>query len=355
MPDTLIVFKSDFSRGTLLKKSFKIALVFLLLFLSGSMAAGCTTETPKLYEETRTMMDTFIRIAVIAKEEIAQKAINAAFTRFQEIEQIATSWDSDGEAYQLNETGYLENPSSELVEMLELSIECNELTDGYFDITVQPLLDIWKFVPDAEQQFWELDRETQQARIDEVMGLVGSDRIIIEDGSVRLLEGSEITLGGIAKGYAADKAIEIISGMGIKHALVDAGGDMKTLGLNPDGQRWNVAMVNPEDTTQFLADFYVTGMAVTTSGNYVRYFSPDKTANHILNPKTGFSTVGCVSVTVITETGAISDALSTAIMAMGLEKGMALVESLDDVEALIVDSDFTIHESSGLSNYQEQK
>lgn len=301
------------------------------------------------------MMDTFIRIAVYSEEDIALEAIDAAFKRFEEIEHIASSWNSTAEAYRLNETGYLKNPSPELIEMLELSIEYNELTDGYFDITVQPLLNLWQFVPGAEKQFWELDKETQQARIDEAMVFVGPDRIIIENSSVRLLEGSEITLGGIAKGYAADKAIELIAGMGVKHALVDAGGDMKALGLNPDGERWNVALVNPEDTTQFLADFYVSGMAVTTSGNYARYFSPDKTANHILNPKTGFSTIGCTSATVITDIGALADALSTALMAMGPEKGMALVESMDNVEALVVDAEFAIHESSGLSKYQGQK
>jgi thiamine biosynthesis lipoprotein len=269
----------------------------------------------------------------------------------EEIEAIATTWDSSGEAYKLNENGYLDNPSGELIELLTLSKEYYEVTDGYFDITVQPLLDLWSFKPGAEKQFWELDAAEQQAAVDETMKLVGSDRIIVENGSVRLEEGTKITLGGIAKGYAADEALETIAGMGIKNALIDAGGDIRTIGAQPSGEKWGIALVNPDDTSQMLAGFLIEDMSVTTSGNYERYFDEEKEVHHILNPKTGYSANECISVSIITKNGAMADALATGVFALGPEEGMKLVESLDNVEAFIVDSDRNIHRSSGVSGY----
>lgn len=316
---------------------------------------GCDNEVLERFEDTRDMMDTYVRVVVYAEETKAQEAIEAAYSRMEEIERIATTWDSEGEAFRLNETGYLENASEELIELLELSIEYNKITGGSFDITVQPLLNLWQYDAEAETQFWELDEATQLDRVAETMLVTGSDRIHIQGRSVRLDEGTLITLGGIAKGYAGDEALETLVDMGIKHALVDAGGDIKTLGSLPDREPWGIALVNPDDTTQLLAAFNVAGMSVTTSGNYERYFNPEKTVHHILNPHTGFSATDCISVTIIAECGARADALATSVFVMGPVEGLALVESLDNVETMIVDSNRDIYRSSGLSRYLSEE
>ncbi len=296
-------------------------------------------------------MDTFVTVIIYSTPEISQETINASFARMEEIETIATTWDSKGEAYRLNETGYLDNPSEELRELIELSLEYYDITDGRFDITVQPLLDLWEYDPDAEKQFWDMDTSFQLSAIDTAMKLVGNDRIILDGNSIRLMEGSKITLGGIAKGYAADEALETLKSLGIKNALINAGGDIRTLGTKPGGEGWEIALVNPDDTTQSLAGFVVDGLAVTTSGNYERYFNPDKSAHHIMDPKTGFSAGGCISVTIIAENGVRADALATGVFVLGPDEGMDLVESLNNVETLIVDTDRNIHRSSGLSRY----
>ena len=296
-------------------------------------------------------MDTYVRIAVYANEEIAAEAINAAFARMEEIEKIATTWDSEGEAFELNRSGYFDAPSDELLELINLSIYYSELTDGSFDITVQPILDLWQYDPDAEKQFWELDESTQTAAINEALELVGPDQIIISDNTIRLKEGAGITLGGIAKGYAADEALRVIAEMGIKHALIDAGGDIGTLGTKPDGNLWSVALVNPDDTSQSLAEFRLSDRAIATSGNYERYFDLTKEVHHIVNPKTGYSAIECISVTIITHNCTRADALATSVFVMGPSDGMMLVELLDDVEALIVDSDRMTYQSSGLADY----
>jgi thiamine biosynthesis lipoprotein len=301
-------------------------------------------------------MDTYVKVVIYADEEIAEEAINAAFVRIEEITRIATTWDSEGEAFKLNQTGYSDTPSDELLELINLSLYYSELTDGSFDITVQPLLDLWEYNPDADKQFWELDESTQKAEINKALKLVGSDQIIIEDNTIRFKEeGTKITLGGIAKGYAVDEALEVLKDMGIKYALVDAGGDIGTLGSRPEGELWSIALVNPDDTSEYLVDFKIKDKSVATSGNYERYFDLEKEVHHIINPNTGYSATGSISVTIIAENCTQADALATAVFVMGPEDGVLLVESLDDVEAFIVDADRIIHQSSGLSRYLSER
>lgn len=336
-------------------KLYKSLFGLLLLIIVLPVTFGCTKELPAKFEETHSLMDTYVRVVVYTDEDIAGEAINAAFARIEEIEKIATTWDSEGKAFQLNQSGYLDAPPDELLELIDLSVYYSELTDGSFDITVQPLLDLWAYDPDAEQQFWELDESTQTAAINEALKLVGPNQIIISNGTIRLKENAAITLGGIAKGYAVDEALRVIANMGIKYALIDAGGDIGTLGTKPDGELWNVALANPDDTSQSLAHFRFSNRAVATSGNYERYFDPKKEVHHIVNPKTGYSAGECISATIIAESCTRADTLATSVFVMGPQAGLALVESLDDVEALIVGSDRIIYQSSELSDYLQEE
>jgi len=123
-----------------------------------------------------------------------------------------------------------------------------------------------------------------------MMPLIGSDKITVTDNRITLeVKGMEVTYGGIAKGYAVDEAIKAIKTTGVEQAIITIGGENCTLGTKPDGKPWEVALVNPANTSQLLAAFEWTGeRAISTSGNYERYFSPDKKVNHLMNPKTGF-------------------------------------------------------------------
>ncbi len=323
-------------------------LVILLAIALGSIS--CIAKPPSKWEQTRSMMDTFVTITVYSDEETADEAIDAAFARMEEIERKASIFDEQSEASQLNRDGYLDAPSDDLLELLTASLDYSQLTDGYFDITVQPLLDLWA------GGLWQESEEVQQSRINETLGLVEWDKVGIEDNRIYLkTEGMEITLGGIAKGYAVDEALEVLEDIGIKHALVNAGGDMSTIDSKPDGKPWSVALVNPDNTTQSLATFNLSDKSVATSGNYERYFDPEKKAHHIINPKTGYSATECISVTIIAENGTQADALATSVFVMGPLEGMNLVESLDGVECLIVDAERTIHRSSGLPQYISER
>ena len=339
-----------------MKKPYQVIVVLLILLIVLLMSVTCAGEPPMMFEETRSMMDTYVRVVVYSNEETAEEALSAAFDRIEEVVNIASTFDETAEAFKLNRDGHLDTPSDELLKIINMSLDYSELTEGIFDITCQPLLDLWGYKPDAEKQFWELDETIQKERINETLKLVGSDKIVIEENKIRLKEkGMKITLGGIAKGYAVDEALEVIKNMGIKYALVDAGGDISTLGSKPEGERWNIALVNPDDTSQSLATFRDSDKSIATSGNYERYFDPEKEVHHILNPKTGYSASGCISVTIIAESCTQADALATAVFVMGAEDGINLVESLDDVECLIVDADRIIHRSSGLSEYLSER
>lgn len=330
-----------------------VAVLFIAIALFSSLTA-CNTILER-YEETRSLMDTFVTITIYApSDEKAQEAIDAAFARMEEIESIASVYDEQAEAFRLNRDGYIESPSDELIELINLSIEYGVLTDGCFDITVQPLLDLWSYNPDAEKQFWELGMAEQQAQINETFAVIGYNKITVTDNRISFdVEGMKITLGGIAKGYAADEALTVLKDMGIKHALIDAGGDMVTLDSKPPDEPWAIGLTNPDDTSQSITTFLFSGVSVATSGNYERYFDPDKEAGHILDPKTGYSANECISVTIIAEDCTHADILATAVFVMGPEVGLDFVNSLDDVECLIIDDDRVIHQSSGLSEYLE--
>ena len=302
-------------------------------------------------EETRNMMDTVVRVTVYATDKAsADKAAAAAFARIQKVADAASIFDKKAEAFRLNRDGHLDNPSAELIELTRLSLEYNRITNGYFDITVQPLLDLWS------AGLWKEKPEVQQSRVAETMKLIGSDNIELSASRISLpVKGMKLTFGAIAKGYAVEEALNTLKAEGIKHATVTAGGEIGSLGTKPDGQPWTIALVNPDNAKQSLATFqWLAEKSISTSGNYERYFSADKKVNHLVNPKTGYSIPDCTSVTIIASTNTRTDALATAIFAMGPEAGMNLVKSLKDVECLMVDGNNQIITSRGIDKYLSQ-
>lgn len=294
-------------------------------------------------------MDTYVSVAVYSDEKMAEEATNAAFDRMEEIEATASTFDSESEAFQLNRDGFLNNSSNDLQELISMSLDYSKQTNGCFDITIQPVLDLWA------EGLWKEDESTQKTRIEEALQLVGWDKIGLESNRIYLkVPGMKITLGGIAKGYAVDSALHVLRDMGVKHALVNAGGDMGMIGSKPGNEPWTIALENPDDQNQSIATFKLSDKAIATSGNYERYFDPEKKAHHIIDPRTGFSANECISVTIIADTCTRADALATSVFVMGPVEGMKLVESLDDVECLLIDSDREIHYSRGLSNYLDE-
>jgi thiamine biosynthesis lipoprotein len=321
-----------------------IIIVFLTLFMLPALH-GCIVPLQR-FEDTRDKMGTYVSIVIYSHDEDARKLIDGGYNNIDELSKIASNYDPDSSVSKLNQQGSLDNSPSELVEMMNLSVEYNKITKGAFDITVDPVLTLWS------EGLWKESEEIQQQKLDEALKLVDSGMIEVEDNNISFKkEGMSVTLGGVAKGYIVDKVLEYLEANGVKNAMVNAGGDIATLGKKANGEKWIISLENPDNTAEKIATFAVADEAVTTSGNYYRYFDPEKEAHHIIDPRTGYSANECISVTIITENATIADVLSTSVFVLGPVEGMALVEDLDKTEALIIDSESNITMSSGLDKY----
>ncbi|MDD3776701.1 MAG: FAD:protein FMN transferase [Actinomycetota bacterium] len=308
---------------------------------------SCNLKTYQKFEQTRELMGTLVSITVYSyDQQAAEGAMEAAFERMVEIESIANTYDPNSQISILNQDGHIKNPSPVLSELVTESKNYYQISQGAFDITVQPLLNLWA------SGLWQETEQVQQQKINQAMEMVGANYIIVEPDRIYFeKEGMEITLGGIAKGYAVDKAMEVLKSKGISYALVNAGGDIMTSGKKPDGSFWTIALENPDNKEESIEVLNVAGKAVTTSGNYERYFDPDKEAHHLIDPRSGFSANQCISATIISTSCMDADALSTSIFVLGPQQGIDLVNSLNGVEALIIDNDRNIFRSQGLSKY----
>jgi len=204
--------------------------------------------------------------------------------------------------------------------------------------------------------FWNVTAAKQAEYIAEAQQFVGSDKITITTDLIQLEDGMSITLDGMAKGYAVDQAIETLKDKGIKRALVDAGGDIATLGTKPGDEDWVVGLRNPEDKSDSVTEFELSGEAIATSGNYERYFNESASVGHIMDPETGYSVFKASSSTIITDNCTAADVLATAIFVLGPTDGIALVETLPGTEALLLghDDPQELFRSSGMERYEKE-
>ncbi|MDI6902211.1 MAG: FAD:protein FMN transferase [Methanocellales archaeon] len=307
----------------------------LTLLTGGKLWLG-GKEKPYILESTHSIMGTSVMMAVIHSDvENAKKAMDLAFDEMYKINDLMSVYKENSEVGVLNRNGFYEGASADTIHVIERANHHSELSDGAFSIAVLPILELWKKGIPAE------------AEIEETLELLDHENIVIEDGNIRFKkDGMGITLGGIAKGYAVDKAIEVLKQNGIEHAIVSAGGDIRTIGDKADGVPWRVALRNPEDKKECITTIELCDKAIATSGNYERYLN-EETTPHIINPRTGYPAQSLSSVTIIAENAMDADALSTAVFVLGAEEGMDLVERVG-AEALIITNDGKILRSSGL-------
>lgn len=233
--------------------------------------------------------------------------------------------------------------SQETCDLISLGLKYCELSNGKFDITIAPLSDLWNFtdnpahvIPDA-------------GAIEEARSHVDYRKVLVdkEACTVTLQDPqAKIDLGGIAKGYIADRLKEYLKKEGVEHALINLGGNVLTLGTSSDGSPFRIGIQKPFDEQNIPIDTVeIRDRSVVSSGVYQRYFEKDGSLyHHILDPETGYPYAnGLLQATVITDSSADGDALSTCCFALGLEEGSALVESLEDVQAVFVTEDYSLH------------
>ncbi len=287
-------------------------------------------------------MGTTVTITVLDEDlDNAREAVEAAFSEIKRIDDLLSNYNNESEVYMLNKQGHIEDPSEELILNIETAKYFGEISDGAFDITVQPILDLYK------HSFQELSRPPTAGEINDTLVLVDYNNIFLKEGLILLrAQGMKITLGGITKGYAIDKAIGVLLEKGISRALVNAGGDVRAIG-NKGTSAWQVALQNPRDKSDYITIIPVDNNSVATSGDYERYFDESKKFHHIVDPRNGYSATSLISVTIISSTAMDTDAIATSVFVLGPINGLELIESLDSVEGLLITSEKEIIKSSG--------
>jgi FAD:protein FMN transferase len=295
-------------------------------------------------QREQALMGTRFAIRVVTRDETAAaEAIDAAFAEVARIESLISEWRDDSEISQVNRQagGLATAVGPELYEVVERSVRIGELTGGAFDVSFAGCAGLWSFrerrrpSPDALAACLPAV-DYRQIRLDPVAQ------------TIRLLRAdARLGLGGIGKGFGVDRAAAVLERHGFWNYVVDGGGDLRVSGRHLE-RPWRIGIIDPRAPDRLLCTLDVTSGAVVTSGDYERYFDQSGVRyHHILDPATGEPARRAIAVTVLAPDATLADALATGVFVLGPEAGLALVESLEGVEALIVAPDSSVARSSG--------
>ncbi|MGB0744138.1 MAG: FAD:protein FMN transferase [Opitutales bacterium] len=274
----------------------------------------------------------------------AADSMERALTQIERIEKVMSLYRKDGQLTRLNTDGYLENADPGLLEVLSYAQNLSEQTSGAFDVTVQPL---WLAYRKAS---WE-GRLPSPAEIETARGAVDWRRIKIEDSTVSFTSPkTQVSLNGIAQGYAADRVAAALRADGICHALIDTG-EIHSVGGKRENLPWRVGIQHPRKRSAVLERASLENRCLSTSGDYESRFSQDFSSHHIFRPASGESPRELASVSVVAPTALEADALSTACMVMGAELSTQFIESRPNVDAFIVKKTGEKIQTSGFPKY----
>jgi thiamine biosynthesis lipoprotein len=319
------------------------AIGFIVLFLIGFFIARNSSNEQKIFKRTQILLGTVVEIQVSDEDEqVAEKAISQAFEEVKRIDDLFTTYKEESPVWKINNNSdTLIKVDDEIYNLLVLCDSVTRLSDGCFDVSLDNLTKAWGFYTDNPLL-------PTKAAIDSALNSSGWNNIQLkENQTIIRRKNVGLNFGAIAKGYAVDKAIDVLKKSGIKKALVNAGGEIKVIGND-----WKVGIQHPRDERGIVAVVKLNDMTVATSGDYEQYFEQDGIRyHHIIDPKTGYPARGLQSVTVINESNTFADALATAVFVMGKEKGMRLIENLNNTEAMIIDEEGKIFYSSGFEKF----
>lgn len=312
-----------------------------------ALPVGVRPAGAGVLKRTEFMMGTVVEIIVAASDRGASlDAIRGAFEEMRRVENLMSRRIKGSDVWRVNQSaGKHPVPvSRDTLSVVRVALETSLLSGGAFDVTVGALVSLWN-------RCWKEDRVPSREEVEGARRLVGyRDLEMDPEGETLFLkrEGMELTLGGIAKGYAVDRAFEYLWDRGFRDLIVNAGGDLRT-GGSKFGSPWVIGIQDPRNESSIMATMNLTEAAVATSGDYERYYMKDGVRyHHILDPFTGFPARRSRSVTVVGDELIWADALATAVFVLGPEKGRALIERLPGTEALIVDGEGKVTLSSGM-------
>jgi thiamine biosynthesis lipoprotein len=292
------------------------------------------------------LMGTVVEIMAVGQDAgRVESAVDAAFTEMTRLEQLLSSYQPDSEISRVSQDGTDFDISRETAEVLALGLDVARRSHGAFDMTLGRLKSLWGFDTDHPAL-------PDESLIPGTLVGIGPNDLKLTDRHVKKCNPQlKLDLGGIAKGYAVDRAVAVLRQHGIESAAINAGGDIYLLGRK--GNRpWRIGIQHPRQKGAVLETVQVSNRAVVTSGDYERFFEQDgQRYHHIFDPGNGFPARGCQSVTVIADSVALGDALATAAFVMGPQAGLQLLSRYPGTEGLIVAADGSLHSSPGWENY----
>lgn len=306
------------------------------------LLSGCAGENTEEYSKTVFAMDTVMDLKIYSSngDGIMERAEN----EIKRIESLLDRGNEKSEIYKINQnkSGVI---SEETAEIITDALSVSKETDGAFDITIAPVIDLWGF-------YGNNFRVPSDSEIKTALENVGYEKVQLDGNNVSVPAHALIDLGGIGKGYASDMLARLLWANNVQSAIISLGGNVQTIGKKPDGSLWTVGVADPRDTSRHIGKLKISDKAVVTSGGYQRYFEQDGAIyHHIINPDTGKSAEsGLSSVTIIADSGTRADGLSTALFVMGLEKSIELWRRSNDFDAIFVDDNGKVFITEGIKD-----
>lgn len=322
----------------------RLLIIFLLFALLGSLALQrCAGERPQQLSRSRILMGTVVEISVHGADPgRLEAAVSAAFAEMARIERLMRPAGEGSDVARLSAAPQGTEVAPETAEVIALGLQVAALSGGAFDMGLGRLKGLWGIESEAPRV--PAPEEVRQALTGTGPDGLRLDGLRVEKATATLA----VDLGAIAKGYAIDRAAEVLRKAGIDSAAINAGGDIRLIGGH-SGRPWRIAIQHPRDADRQLATLELTDVAVVTSGDYERFFELDGVRyHHIFDPRTGYPAGLCQSVTIVTPSAALADALSTAVFVLGPEAGLALLQHFPEAEGLIVAADGTPQMTPGL-------
>ena len=318
-----------------LGKAITTLLAVLLVILAIVRLGKMREKAPDSRHQSRIMMDTVVSIRIYRGDAgRIDRAVEEAFEEIARLDDLLSAWKPDSDIARINQlagesVADVDERTWDAVNRIQ---ELAALSQGAFDITIGAVTRLWDF---SSPEMAPPD----PAAISKALPLVSPRQVILDSLNQKIglrQQGAWLDLGGAAKGYIVDRAIEVLREGGVEAAVIDAGGDIGLLGQKTDREPWKIGIRHPTDPGSTIEIIEVDSGAVATSGNYERFFIHDQIRyHHVLNPKTGMPAPQVVSVTILAKTALEADLLSTAVFVLGPQEGINLIEQLSGTEGVL--------------------
>ena len=329
-----------------MRKYKKLFCFTLLVFISLGLISCNKKDISEPLSKTEYFMGTVVTVTLYDNQD--EKIIDKAFNKVKEIEQLVSINTTNTELDSVNENAGISpiKVSDDTFKIVQKGLEYSKLTNGYFDITIGPIVKLWSIgLPEA--------KVPTQTEIDESLKYIGYDDLELNESEQTIFlkkKGMLIDLGGIAKGYTADEISSVLKEEGVTRAIIDLGGNIYALGEKSENIPWKIGVQNPSETRgEIVGSLTLENKSIVTSGIYERYIEENgKKYHHILSSFNGYPYDNEIAgVTIISNTSMDGDALSTSVFAMGVDKGLEFINNQDNVDAIFITKDNKIYLSEG--------